>query len=321
MKAIYQTQYGSTDALICGELPEPEITARQVLVENHAASINPRDWLIRSGKYQMQFAVPKFPLILGSDFSGVVVKVGSQVKTIKEGDSVYGMKNPKDGLGSYAQFVAVNEKSVDIKPSIISYQQAAATPLCGLTAWQALVNIAKIKAGQRVLVVGASGGVGSFAVQIAKAMGARVDAVCGPNNMEMVKDLGAEQVFNYKQDNFKAELKDYPVIFDTIGRNGYEPYMSALIPGGIYVSTIPNPQNLKAQIKTTLLSKILPSTKRIAMVLVKANCQDLKQLSKLIEQQKITPVIEQVFPMEEVAAAHQLSRSFRSKGKIILDIK
>ncbi len=321
MKAIYQTQYGSTDVLTYGEQAQPDITRQQILVENHAASINPRDWLIRSGKYQMQFAVPKFPLILGSDFSGVVVKVGSQVKNFKVGDSVYGMKNPKDGLGAYAQFVAVNEKSVYIKPATISYQQAAATPLCGLTAWQALVNIAKIKTGQKVLVVGASGGVGSFAVQIAKALGARVDAVCGPNNMDMVKELGAEQVFNYKQDNFKAQLTDYPVIFDTIGRHGFQPYMKALTPGGIYVSTIPSPQNLKAQIKTSLLSKILPATKRVAMVLVKSSGQDLKQLSKLIEEKKVTPLIEQVFPLDEVAAAHDLSRSFRAKGKIILDIK
>jgi len=320
MKAIYQTQYGSTDVLTCGEQAMPEITSQQILVENHAASINPRDWLIRSGKYQMQFAVPKFPLILGSDFAGVVAKVGDQVKNFKVGDSVYGMKNPKDGLGAYAQFVAVNEKSVYMKPSTISYQQAAATPLCGLTAWQALVNIAKLKAGQRVLVVGASGGVGSFAVQIAKALGARVDAVCGPNNIDMVKALGAEQVFNYKQDNFKDQLKDYPVIFDTIGRNGFQPYMKALTPGGIYVSTIPSPQNLKAQIKTTVLSKILPATKRIAMVLVKSSGQDLKCLSKLIEQKQVIPLIEQVFPLEEVASAHDLSRSFRAKGKIILDV-
>ncbi len=321
MKAIYQTQYGSTDVLTCGKQPKPEITAHQVLVENHAASINPRDWLIRSGKYQMQFAVPKFPLILGSDFSGVVVEVGSQVKNFKLGDSVYGMKNPKDGLGGYAQYVAVNEKALDIKPASINFQQAAATPLCGLTAWQALVNIAQLKEGQRVLIVGASGGVGSFAVQIAKALGAKVDAVCGPSNSEMVKALGAEQVFNYKVDDFKAQLKDYAIIFDTIGRNSYEPYMPALIPGGTYVSTIPSPKNLKAQIKTSLLTKFLPTTKRIAMVLVKASGQDLKHLSKLIHEKKITPCIEQVFPMEEVAAAHQLSRSFRAKGKIILDIK
>jgi len=157
-------------------------------------------------------------------------------------------------------------------------------------------------------------------VQIAKARGARVDAVCGPNNMDMVKELGAEQVFNYKQDNFKDQLKDYPVIFDTIGRNGFQPYMKALTPGGIYVSTIPSPQNLKAQMKTAVFSKILPATKRIAMVLVKSSGEDLKQLSKLIEEKKVTPLIEKVFPLEEVAAAHDLSRSFRAKGKIILDV-
>jgi NADPH:quinone reductase-like Zn-dependent oxidoreductase len=320
MKAIIQTQYGKSDVLQYATLPTPEMSHKQVLVQVQAASINPRDWLIRSGKYQMQFAVPKFPLVLGSDACGKIIKVGRDVKKFKIGQEVMVMKNPKDGLACYAEQVVVNESSIALKPKNISFEQGAAVPLCALTAWQALNNKVGLKAGQKVLIVGGSGGVGTFAIQIAKALGAQVDAVCGPSSIKLMKDLGSQEVFDYKQDNFMARLNGYDVVFDTIGRHGFSPYMKTLNKGGQYVSTIPSPQNLVAAIKTRLQSILSPSIKRVSMVLVQSTGSELQQISNLIEDGKITPVIDSVFPLKDAHKAHDHSRSFRAKGKIILSM-
>lgn len=320
MKAIIQTHYGKSDVLKYTTLPTPEMNSQQVLVQVQAASINPRDWLIRSGKYQMQFAVPKFPLILGSDACGKIIKIGRDVKNFKIGQEVMVMKNPRDGLGCYAQQVVVNEKSIALKPSNITFEQGAAVPLCALTAWQALKNKANLTSGKKVLVVGGSGGVGTFAIQIAKALEAEVDAVCGPTSATLMKELGAENIFNYKQYNFMSELSSYDVVFDTIGRHGFSPYMKVLNNGGTYVSTIPSPQNLVAGIKTSIQSIFSKATKKVSMVLVKSNGKDLKEIARLIEKGQVTPVIDSVFPLQEASKAHDHSRSFRAKGKIILSM-
>ena len=321
MKAIIQTQYGKSDVLQYTTQPTPEMNSQQVLVQVEAASINPRDWLIRSGKYQMQFAVPKFPLILGSDACGKIIKVGSGVKNFKIGQEVMVMKNPRDGLGCYAQQVVVNEKSIALKPSNITFEQGAAVPLCALTAWQGFKKKANLSSGQKVLVVGGSGGVGTFAIQIAKALGAEVDAVCGPTSIALMKELGAQDIFNYKQDNFMSELSFYDVVFDTIGRHGFTPYMKVLNKGGTYVSTIPSPQNLIASIKTSIQSIFSQTTKKIKMVLVQSNGRDLQEIARLIENGQVTPVIDSVYPLQDASKAHDYSRSFRAKGKIILSMK
>ena len=320
MKAIIQTQYGKSEVLQYSTVPMPAMTSREVLVQVQAASINPRDWLIRGGKYQMQFAVPKLPLILGSDACGKIIKVGSNVKDFKIGQEVMLMKNPRDGLGCYAQYVVVNEKSIALKPNNITFEQGAAVPLCALTAWQALKNKARLVPGQKVLIVGGSGGVGTFAIQIAKALGADVDTVCGPTSIELMKKLGAQAIYDYKKDNFMDELKSYDIVFDTIGRHGFAPYMKALNNGGTYVSTIPSPQNLIAGIKTGLRSIFFKSTKRVSMVLVQSNGQDLKEIASLIEEGKVIPIIDSVFPLHNASQAHDHSRSFRAKGKIILSM-
>lgn len=320
MQAIVQTQYGKSDVLKLNTMPTPKMDNQQVLVQVHAASINPRDWLIRGGKYQMQFAVPKLPLVLGSDACGKIIKVGRDVKNFKIGQEVMVMKNPRDGLGCYAEQVVVNEKSIALKPSNITFEQGAAVPLCALTAWQALKNKANLTAGKKVLIVGGSGGVGTFSIQIAKALGAEVDAVCGPTSIALMKELGAQKVFDYKKDNFLSELKSYDVVFDTIGRHGFGPYMKALVNGGTYVSTIPSPQNLIAGIKTSIKSFFVKSTKKVSMVLVQSNGKDLQEIASLIEKGKVIPVIDSVFPLRDASKAHDHSRSFRAKGKIILSM-
>jgi alcohol dehydrogenase len=249
------------------------------------------------------------------------VAIGRDVSQYKVGDRVYGMKNPADGLATYAEDLVVAEKNVAHIPTSLTYLQAAGVPLCALTAWQALVNKAKIQSGMNVLIIGASGGVGSFAVQVAITQGARVAGVCSGENLEMVKGLGAHEVINYKDvDVTKGEAK-FDIIFDCIGRYGANKCVSVLKPGGTHVSTIPGVKSLLVSAVTNVKSVFFPSTKKSQVVMVKPVGKDLKILSDLIEAGKIKPVIDRVFPLEEAADALDYSRSLRAKGKIILQVQ
>lgn len=320
MKAVFQTAYGSSDVLRYGDQKDPDIKPNEVLVRNYASSVNPRDCLIRSGRYQLQFLVPKFPLILGSDLAGEVLKTGRRVKGFKPGDRVFGMKNPFEGLSTYAEQVAVPAANIALIPGHLSYIEAAGVPLCGLTAWQALVGHANLRAGQHVLVVGASGGVGSYAVQIAKALGATVTAVCSGANSETVKSLGADRVIDYLQSDFTREKDRYDIIFETVGSQDLKRCSPVLKPGGFFVSTIPSPGNLKAMAVTRVRSLFSKTAVRAGVVMVKPSGPELQRIAQLIEQGKVTPLIDRVFALQETGAAHDLSRSLRAKGKIILDI-
>jgi NADPH:quinone reductase-like Zn-dependent oxidoreductase len=321
MQAIYQQRYGGSEVLTFGELPQPTIKPNQVLIEVHATSVNPRDWLIRSGKYQLQFLVPKFPLVLGSDVAGVVVAVGAKVKNFKQGDHVIALKNPSHGLATYAQYVAVDEYALALKPSIMSFEEAGGLPLCSLTAWQALADIAKLKQGDKVLIIGASGGVGTFAVQIAAALGAAVTAVCSTANHDLVLGLGATKAVDYKSENYKASLSGFDAVFDCIGRENLNTCRGLLNDGGIYVSTVPSPLNLKLTLLTTLKHRLWPNTKRAGVVMVKSRATDLKRITDLINRQQLRTVIDTTFPLAAAAQAHDLSRSLRAKGKIILKVR
>ncbi len=331
MKAIFQTRYGKSHVLQYGDQSGPasnvNIKPRQLLIANHAASVNPRDWMIRSGRYQLQFLVPSFPLILGSDFAGVVLSVGAGVKNFKVGDRVFGMKNPSQGLATYAEQVVVNEQSAVRIPDNLSFIDAAGIPLCALTAWQALIKKAKLKSGMKVLIIGASGGVGSYAVQIASAMGAQVTAVCSANNHQMVKELGAAKVIDYKKQDFvntpASEENSYHVIFDTIGRHSLKRCASHLHVGGCYVSTIPSPGNLKSVFSGFLKSIALPfmALKHTKIVMVKSSADDLEKIANLVNKEKIKPLIDSVYPLKDAAQAHDHSRSLRAKGKIILQVR
>ena len=321
MKAVYQTKYGKSDVLQYGEQSTPKMKANEVRIKNHASSVNPRDWMIRSGRYQLQFLVPSFPLILGSDFAGEVLEVGSKVKTFKPGDKVFGMKNPSEGLATYAEEVSANEKNIALIPNGTSYTQAAGVPLCSLTAWQALVNKAGLKKGMKVLVIGASGGVGSYAVQIASALGAGVTAVCSRKNEAMVTNLGASKVVDYHQEDFLQGEDDYDIIFDTIGRHNLTKCALVIKPGGTYVSTVPSPVNLKAMVVTKFKSLLSQSVKKADVVMVKSNGGELEEVAKLLLDGRIRPSIDQIFPIQQAAKAHDYSRTLRAKGKIILEIQ
>lgn len=320
MKAVYQTTYGKSHVLQYGEQNKPSIRANEVLVRNYASSVNPRDWMIRSGRYQLQFLVPKFPLVLGSDLAGEIIEAGAHVKNFKVGDRVYGMKNPSEGLGAYAEYVSVSQDNIALIASGLSYVEAAGVPLCALTAWQALVDIGNVRKGKKVLVIGGSGGVGGYGVQIASAHGADVSAVCSGSNAQMVERLGAGNIIDYTCIDFTTVPSRYDVIFDTVGSYSFTSCEGVLNPGGVYISTIPSPQNLRAMLKSKIQALFSKKVKKADVVMVKSRGEDLRQISALIEQEKIHPVIDQVFPIQEASKAHDYSRSLRAKGKIVLDL-
>ena len=321
MKAVYQTKYGKSEVLQYGEQSTPNIKPDEVLIDNHASSVNPRDWMIRSGRYQLQFLVPSFPLILGSDLAGDVIAVGAKVSGFKVGDRVFGMKNPSEGLASYAEKVAVSERNIALIPEGLSYLDAGGIPLCSLTAWQALVDKAAIKAGMEVMVIGASGGVGSYGVQIAHALGANVTAVCSAASSEMVTELGANKVIDYHHEDFTQSPESYDLIFDTIGRHSLSRCSKVLKSGGTYVSTVPSPKNLKAMATTKLASFFSAKNQKASVVMVKASGTDLGKIARLLASKEIKPVVDRIFPIQDVAKAHDYSRSLRAKGKIVLQIQ
>jgi NADPH:quinone reductase-like Zn-dependent oxidoreductase len=321
MKAVYQTKYGKSDVLQYGEQKSPTLKANEIRIKNYASSVNPRDWMIRSGRYQLQFLVPSFPLILGSDFAGEVIETGAKVKGCKLGDKVFGMKNPSEGLATYAEEVTAPEKNMALIPEGLSYTEAAGVPLCSLTAWQALVHNAGMKKGMKVLIVGASGGVGSFGVQIAIALGGEVTGVCSQKNAALVTGLGATKVIDYQQQDFLKSEEHYDIIFDTIGRHDRSKCSPIMKPGGTYVSTVPSPKNIKAMVATKIQSLFYKACKKATVVTVKSSGRDLEDVAKLISDGSVKPVIDQIFPLQQANQAHDHSRSLRAKGKIILEIQ
>lgn len=240
MKAVYFEECGPVEVMQVGDVPVPALGPRQILVEVHATCVNPRDWLLREGRSIFQRFAGKPPIIPGSDISGVVAEIGSKMTRWGVGDEVFGMKEFLGAMmGSYAEFIAIDERKLALKPRSRSHEEAAGAPLAAQTAFRALEREAGIKPRQDVAIVGASGGVGTYAVQIAKAMGARVTAVCSFRNVSLVKDLGADEVYDYKQASFLDRSTPFDAIFDCIGKESLRSCSMALSRGGVYVTTIP----------------------------------------------------------------------------------
>ena len=234
MKAFIIDRYGSNDVVRAGEMPDPELRDDDVLVQIHAASVNPLDFKIRDGKLKLILPY-RLPFILGNDLAGVVVRVGSRVRRFKPGDEVYA-RTDKDRIGAFAEFISIKEDAVAIKPKKLTMEEAASIPLVGLTAWQALVERANLKKGQKVLIHAGSGGVGTFAIQLAKHLGAIVATTTSTANLDWVKRLGADIVIDYKKDDFETILHDYDVVLDTLGGETLEKSLRVLKPGGKLIS-------------------------------------------------------------------------------------
>ncbi len=308
MKTVRIHEYGNANVLRFEDIPVPGIAADELLVKVHAASVNPLDWKVREG-YMKDMHMHNLPLTLGWDFSGTVEKVGSSVKGFKTGDKVY-CRPSVERDGSYAEFIEVKASDVALMPKSITYDEAASIPLVGITAWEMLINRAKIQKGQRVLILAASGGVGSIAVQIAKNRGCYVVGTTSRINFDMVKKLGADDVIDYMSQDFSERLTNFDVVLDTIGGAVQEKAFKVLRKGGMLVSTAHMPSS-------DLAHKF---DVRCDYVFVGPNAQILNELRTLIDKGQIRPVVDKVFKFDEVKQAQNYSQSGKARGKIVLEI-
>ena len=323
MKAIVYTKYGSPDVLYLEEVEKPALNEEKVLVKVHAASINAGDWhLLAADPFPMRLTgvgllKPK-NTILGSDIAGCVEAVGRNVKQFRPGDAVFGDIFGL-GSGSFAEYVSVPESALALMPSNVSFEEAAAVPLTAVTALQGLRDQGRILPGQKVLINGASGGVGTFAIQIAKAFGAEVTAVCSIRNLEMARSLGADHVIDYTIEDFTQNGKQYDLI---LAANGYHPlsaYKRALTPQGIYVFTGGSPaQIFQSLFLGPLMSK--SDGRKMTSVMQKANQKDLLFIRDLLEDGKIRPVIDECYTLSKTAEAFRYFEKGHARGKVVITI-
>lgn len=322
MRAVFINRYGGTEVLEYGDRPRPAPRSGQVLVEVHAASVNPRDWLLREGRYVFRYLMPGFPLILGGDVSGVVVEAGPNTSRFRPGDAVFGMQTSFGRMGGYAEYIAIHERALAAKPTNISHEEAAAVPCAALTAYGALSRIGQTRAGSHVTIIGASGGVGTYATQLAKALGATVTAVTSARNASLVESLGADRVIDYTTEHFETVLRSQDLVFDTIGRESLRKCSPVLAQRGRYVTTIPSPATMRQSLASRLWRMLRRGNAQSAhVILVRADGKDLGQIASLMSEGKVRSVIDSVYPLSEARAAHEKSRSWRSRGKLVLQVR
>ncbi|MBL8154532.1 MAG: NAD(P)-dependent alcohol dehydrogenase [Anaerolineae bacterium] len=324
MKAMIYTQYGSPDNLRLADVPKPTPKAGEVLVSIRATSANSADVRMLHGKpFMIRLAGhglfrPK-RTILGGDIAGRVEAVGSGVTQFKPGDAVYG-DTSNHGMGCFAEYVAAPEITLAPMPTTLSFEEAAAIPLAGITALQALRDKGQVRAGERVAINGASGGVGTFAVQIAHAMGAEVTAIASAGKLDMLRGLGAAEVIDYAREDFTEQAGQYDVI---LGINGYHPlahYARALKPGGRYVMVGgTDAQLFEAMLRAPLMPK--RDGKSLGILVGKVTPADLRALAALIDSGKIKPVIERCYPLAEVAEALRYIEAGHAHGKVVISVQ
>jgi len=331
MRAFIIDRYKSSGRI--GQVPDPEMRDDDVLIQIHAAGVNLLDSKIRKGEFKLILPY-RLPLILGNDVAGVVVRVGSGVRRFKPGDEVYARPD-QDRIGSFAELISVKEDSLALKPRNLSMEEAASIPLVGLTAWQVLVETAKLKKGQRVLIHAGSGGVGTLAIQLAKHLGAFVATTTSTSNADWVKALGADVVIDYKKQDFETTLRDYDVVLNSLGADVLEKSLQVLKPGGqlISISGPPDPkfaeeQGLSWGVKQVirLLSRGIRRKARkrgvsYAFVFMRASGPQLREISALIESGVIKPVLDRAFAFDSTADALAYVENGRAKGKVIVKVK
>lgn len=318
MKAVSFARPGGSEVLEHGDWPTPAPAAHEVLIAVHAAAVNPRDWLMRSGRYVFQRFLPRLPFVLGSDVAGVVAARGSAVADLAVGDEVFAMIPSSDGFGGYAEYAAVRAAAVARKPPGLSFAEAAAIPLAGLTALQSLRDEARLGPGQKVMVVGAVGGVGGFAVQIARNLGAgEVVGVCRAENAALARELGCHRTIDYKSEPYLENERGYDVVFDTIGKESAAKSRRMLAKRGVYVTTVPSP----AAFGALALSLLWPFGRRTRVSLVRARRADLELFARWAEQGKLRVVLDRQLPLAQAAEIHDYMRTFRSRGKNVLLVR
>ena len=306
MKAVVAHEYGAPEVLKIEEITRPELTDDEALVRVIASGVNPADPLTLGGKFAKEWGT-HLPLIPGYEIAGIVEKTGANFTSLKAGDAVYGY--PTFG-GGWAEYVAVKEWEVAPKPKSLTFAEAAAVPMGALTAWQALVDAAHLHQGQTILIHGGSGGVGSFAIQIAKMRGARVIATASTANQDLLKQLGADVAIDYTKQKFEEIAKDVDCVLDPIGKDTLARSYAVMKKGGIILALValPDPEELKKH------------EIRAVGVSVKPDAKDLSEIARLIDAGKIKPIVTQIRPLSEAIAAEQQAETHHTRGKVVLRI-
>ncbi len=321
MKAIYRTRYGSADILELREIDKPSPKDNELLVKVHAASVNPWDWHVMRGDpfvvRLMGYGVvtPKH-LVLGADMAGRVEAVGKDVTSFKVGDEIFGAS-----VGAFAEYASIRESRAALKPTGLTFEDAAAVPIAGITALQAIRDHGRLQSGQQVLVHGASGGVGTFAVQIAKAMGAQVTGVCSGQNVEMVRSIGADHVVDYAKTDYWLGDTKYDLIIDTAAFYSIRKPLRALKPGGICV-VVGGSTSTASMFSTFITNPIISRMERKTLVTFVANINqpDLVFLKELLETGKMVPVIDRKYPLSETPQAIRYVEEGHTRGKVVITI-
>ena len=332
MKAYIVDRYGKDSARF-GNMPEPELLDDDVLVQVHAAGVNPLDSKIRDGEFKLLLPY-RLPLILGNEVAGIVLRVGSKVRRFKPDDAVYARPG-KDRIGTFAERIAIKEAEVALKPERLTMEQAACVPLVALTAWQALVDRAKLKRGQKVLIHAGSGGVGTMAIQLAKHLGAVVATTTSTSNIDLVKSLGADVVIDYRTSDFETMLNDYDVVLNSLDSETLRKSVHVLKPGGklLSISGPPDPDfadeigmnwGMK-QVMRLLSYRIRRSAGRrrvsYSFLFMKASGDQLREIGSLIDSEALRPVVDRVFPFESTTEALAYVESGRAKGKVVVKVR
>lgn len=333
MKAFAINGYGKNQKLHEINVPLPKLRNNDILVEVHAAGVNQLDAMIKNGAFKLILPY-ELPLILGNDVAGVVTATGPKVTKFKVGDEVYARPDASR-IGTFAAFIAMDEKDVALKPKNLTMEQAASIPLVGLTTWQALIEIAAIQKGQKVFIQAGSGGVGTFAIQLAKWAGATVATTAGQKNFELVKSLGADILIDYKKDDFEKILSDYDVVLNSQNPKTLQKSLRILRPGGKLISISGPPTSdfateMGASGFVKIVMKILSHKTRkqakklgvhYSFLFMRASGDQLSKITALIESGKIKPVMDRVFPFEQTNEAVNYVASGRAKGKVVIAIK
>jgi NADPH:quinone reductase-like Zn-dependent oxidoreductase len=333
MKAALIDRYGSNDAVRVADIDIPSFGVTDLLVRVHAASVNPVDIKTREGQLKTLLKY-RFPLVLGNDLSGVVFDIGSRVTRFKKGDAVYARVD-KNRIGTFAEFAAVRDGAAALKPANVTFEEAASLPLVALTAWQALVEIGRLGANQRVLIHAGSGGVGSVAIQLARHLGATVFTTVGKRNAELVKRLGANVAIDYRSERFEDVAKDCDVVLDSAGGDTLVRCFECVKPGGVVVSinsNTPSPAFARSWglnpiivfairvLSRKTLAAARKHKARYEYFFVHADGEQLSEIAGLVESGAITPLVDRVFRLEEVRDALVYSESGRATGKVVIKV-
>lgn len=333
MKAFIVDRYGSSDNVRAAEMPDPEVRENDILIQVHAAGVNLLDSKIRNGEFK-QVLPYRLPVILGDDVAGVVVRAGSRVRRFKPGDEVYARPG-KDRIGAFAEFISIREDDLALKPGQLTMEEAASIPLVGLTAWQALIERGNLKKGQKVLIHAGSGGVGTFAIQLAKNVGATVATTTSAANFDLVKRLGADVVINYRKDDFEKLLHGYDVVLNSLDNETLKKSLRVLKPGGklISISGPPDPDFAREigspwilkPVMRVLSYRIRRAAKRrhvsYSFLFMRANGDQLREITALIDSQAVHPVMDRVFPFESTREAMAYLEKGRAKGKVVVKVR